>query len=61
MISKIVSGGQTGADVGGLDAAMYCGLPHGGWCPKGRRQEKGKVIPAKYQLTELPSRRSSSG
>lgn len=52
MIEKIVSGGQTGADRGGLDAAIYAGLPHGGWCPKGRRAEDG-VIPVKYQLHEM--------
>jgi len=55
-ITKIVSGGQSGADIGGLDAAIHCDLPHGGWCPKGRRQEKGGVIPDKYMLTEMPSR-----
>jgi hypothetical protein len=42
-ISKIISGGQTGADRGGLDAAIRCGLPHGGWVPKGRRAEDGRV------------------
>jgi len=52
-ITKIVSGGQTGADIGGLDAAMYCKIPHGGWCPKGRKQEKRKSIPEKYQLIEM--------
>jgi hypothetical protein len=34
---RIVSGGQTGADRVGLDLAMKNGIPHGGWCPKGRR------------------------
>jgi hypothetical protein len=29
-IAKIVSGGQTGADRGGLDAAIDLGIPHGG-------------------------------
>ncbi len=53
-INKIVSGGQTGADQGGRDAALYCSLPYGGWCPKGRKSENG-VIPAKYQLEEMPS------
>ena len=53
-ISKIVSGGQTGADRGGLEAAIYCELPHGGWCPKGRKAEDGG-IPAKYQLQEMKS------
>ena len=53
-ISKIISGGQTGADRGGLDAAIHCQLPHGGWCPKGRKAEDG-VIPAKYLLKEMTS------
>lgn len=51
MIIKIVSGGQTGADRAGLDAAIACGIPHGGWCPKGRKAEDG-TIPEQYQLTE---------
>jgi hypothetical protein len=46
-ISKIVSGAQTGADRGGLDASIYCGLPYGGWVPKGRKAEDG-VIACKY-------------
>lgn len=47
-ISKIVSGAQTGADRGGLDAAIWCELPYGGWIPKGRKSEDG-VIPYKYE------------
>lgn len=54
MITKIISGGQTGADRGGLDAAIHCGIPHGGWCPKGRIAEDG-VIPADYYLNEMAS------
>jgi hypothetical protein len=50
----LISGGQTGVDRGALDAALAHGLPHGGFCPRGRRAEDG-VIPAIYQLTELPS------
>ena len=53
-ITKIVSGGQTGADRGGLDAAIHCNIPHGGWCPKGRRAENG-VISDKYLLKETSS------
>lgn len=44
---KIISGAQTGADRGGLDAAIELGLPYGGWIPKGRRAEDGQV-PDKY-------------
>jgi len=54
MITKIISGGQTGADRGGLDAARLCSLAHGGWCPKGRKAEDG-VIPSKYHLNEMAS------
>lgn len=50
-VSKIISGGQTGADRGGLDAAISLGLPHGGYCPKDRVAEDG-VIPEKYWLIE---------
>jgi hypothetical protein len=47
-IAKIVSGGQTGADRGGLDAAIWCEISYGGWVPKGRRAEDD-VIPHKYE------------
>ncbi len=53
LIEKLVSGGQTGADRAALDAAISLGLPHGGWCPKGRRAEDG-TIPTCYDLTETP-------
>jgi hypothetical protein len=42
-IQRIVSGGQTGADRAALDWAIKRGVPHGGWCPKGRRAEDGQV------------------
>ena len=52
---KIVSGAQTGADRGGLDAAIDLKIPYGGFIPAGRRAEDGK-IPAKYiGLTETKS------
>lgn len=54
-VSRIVSGGQTGADRAALDWAIAHGLPHGGWCPAGRRAEDG-VIADVYQLIETPSR-----
>jgi hypothetical protein len=47
----IVSGGQTGADRAALDWAMEEGIPHGGWCPRGRRAEDGKIAD-RYQLHE---------
>ena len=54
MVSKIVSGGQTGADRAALDWAIKRGVAHGGWCPKGRKAEDG-VIDPRYSLTETPS------
>lgn len=55
MIWKIVSGGQTGADRAALDWAIEHDVPHGGWCPSGRRAEDG-VIPERYRLQETPGR-----
>jgi hypothetical protein len=52
---KIISGGQTGADQATLDFAIEHGIPHGGWCPRGRISEDG-VIPEKYQLQEMPTK-----
>jgi len=34
-ISRIVSGGQTGADRAALDVAHELGIDYGGWCPAG--------------------------
>lgn len=51
-IEKIISGGQTGADRAGLDAAMEPGIPVGGYCPKGCLAEDG-TVPDKYPLIEL--------
>lgn len=48
---KIISGGQSGVDRAGLDAAIALNIPHGGWCPRGRMAEDGR-IPKRYQLTE---------
>jgi predicted Rossmann-fold nucleotide-binding protein len=52
MLQKIISGGQTGADRAALDVAIKMGIPHGGWVPKGRKTEKGR-LPARYQLKEI--------
>lgn len=54
MLKKIISGGQTGVDRAALDAAILLKIPHGGWCPKGRLSEVGK-IPDKYLLKETES------
>jgi hypothetical protein len=54
LIKRIISGGQTGVDRAALDAAIELGIPHGGWCPKRRLAEEGK-IPEVYNLKETPS------
>jgi hypothetical protein len=54
MITKIISGGQTGADRATLDSAIKHEIPHGGWIPKGRLAEDGP-LPAKYKLKEMPT------
>lgn len=42
-LTSIISGGQTGADRGGLDAAIALDLGWGGWAPKGWRAEDGEI------------------
>ncbi len=37
-----------------MDVALELGMPCGGWCPKGRRAEDGK-IPDRYPLEEVSS------
>lgn len=48
----IVSGGQTGADRGALEAALEMDAPYHGWLPKGRRAEDGKVSEVFDKLKE---------
>lgn len=50
----IYSGGQTGADIAGLNFAVRHGLRHGGWCPRGRKAEDGVIAP-RFRLRETPS------
>ena len=52
MLTKIVSGGQTGVDRGALEAALEAGFSCGGWCPQGRMAEDG-AIAERYPLVEL--------
>ena len=52
-IQKIVSGGQTGVDRAALDFAIKHGIPHGGWCPRGRLAEDGKIESC-YEMRETP-------
>jgi hypothetical protein len=42
MLTKVISGGQTGADRAGLIAAKACGLETGGWMPLGYIAQDGK-------------------
>ena len=52
MLTKIVSGGQTGVDRGALDAALAMNFPCGGWCPEDRMADDG-VIPDRYPVEIL--------
>lgn len=49
MIKKIISGGQTGGDRGGLEAGKKLGIETGGTAPKGYRTDIGKD----YSLKEF--------
>lgn len=53
----IMSGGQTGADQGGLEAAAMLGIPTGGFAPKGFKTESGSAswLNELYGLIELDS------
>jgi len=52
IVLKVISGGQTGVDRAALDAAIETGIPRGGFAPKGRKAEDGR-IPEKYHMEEL--------
>ncbi len=54
MLDRIVSGGQTGADLAALDAAIEAGLSYRGWIAKGRKTEQGP-LPQSYLLDEMPT------
>lgn len=55
-LKKIISGGQTGADRAALDFALQNSIKIGGFVPKNRRAEDGRV-PDKYSnLTETATR-----
>lgn len=44
---RVVSGAQTGVDRAALDVALELGIPCGGWVPRGRVDEAGR-IPDRY-------------
>lgn len=50
----IISGGQTGVDRAALDVAIEFKIPHGGFVPKGRLAEDGK-LPRHYKVKEMSS------
>lgn len=54
-LSKIISGGQTGADRAALDAGIEADCPIGGSCPAGRLAEDGSISNV-YKLTEIEGR-----
>ena len=43
ILTKIISGGQTGADQGGLDAGRALNIPTGGTAPLGWKTERGSA------------------
>ena len=53
MLEMIIAGGQTGVDRAALDAALELGFRCGGWWPRGRKAEDGR-IPMCYPLRETP-------
>ncbi len=52
MLKKIISGGQTGADIAAIDAAMSINFKYGGCLPNGRKTENGP-LDQKYIMHEL--------
>lgn len=57
MITRVISGGQIGADIAGLRAAHKLGIETGGWAPKGYRIKDGfnPVLRDLYKLDEHES------
>jgi len=52
-LRKVISGGQTGADIAGVIAADLAGIETGGWAPPGWLTEKGPDANlAEYGLKE---------
>jgi predicted Rossmann fold nucleotide-binding protein DprA/Smf involved in DNA uptake len=55
MLRKIISGGQTGADQAGLDAAIDVGFPYGGYIPRSRKTEVGPLSVKYDKMIEIGS------
>jgi hypothetical protein len=57
MLTKVISGGQTGADRAGLIAAKTAGLETGGWMPLDYKAQDGNhpEYAQEYNIIEHPS------
>lgn len=55
-VNKIISGGQTGADRAALDFALENNIEIGGFVPKGRGAEDGKISGKYPNLIETETR-----
>lgn len=55
MLKKIISSGQTEAELAALDSAIKMGVSHGGWVPQ-RRSTETASLTAKYKLQEMSAR-----
>lgn len=57
IVKRIISGGQTGGDQAGLEAAEALGLETGGWLPHGCRTQAGPRwdLLERYGMREHPS------
>jgi hypothetical protein len=55
-VKKLISGGQTGADISALKAALHAGIKTGGTCRKDFMTEEGPNLDLKelYKLNENP-------
>lgn len=56
LLERVISGGQTGADQAGLEAAFNIGITTGGWAPPNFSTSSGPNLTLKnvYGLKELP-------
>ncbi len=54
LVKMVVSGGQSGVDRAALDTALTLRIPCGGWCPRDRYAEDGRIAD-RYPLAETPA------
>ena len=61
-LRRVISGGQSGADRAGLEAAHAAGLATGGWAPQGFLTAEGPCpeLGERFGLKEIPFRRTSA-